>query len=231
MFGSRGSEGCRESWAKALLAKSKPIVDRRDSSVKYYEHPKLLDRYGREGVKEINGWINRLHVARKGIERYGGETEFSYVIVVGDAERSSLYDSGSGVLGAREKLGIVYAFVSKVIENGDSSLDLLEEIQSNTEKWKGRCMASYSSIFVSKTTRVSAVDRTRSISKRCSIVYSGVSGLTVSEERFDDAFEIRVGLMTSEREGVSITVALLRMMREGWFEKSIEEKTSGRRLR
>ena len=77
VFGSRGSEGCRESWAKALLAKSKPIVDRRDSSVKYYENPKLLDRYGRSGVKEINGWINRLHVSRKGIARYGGETEFS----------------------------------------------------------------------------------------------------------------------------------------------------------
>ena len=102
-----------------------------------------------------------------------------YVIVVGDAERSSLYDSGSGVLGAREKLGIVYAFVSKVIENGDSSLDL-EEIQSNTEKWKGRCMASYSSIFALKGSTTCSqwthINQDRSGATPCNRKLKGLSG-------------------------------------------------------
>ena len=121
------------------------------------------------------------------------------MIVVGDAERSSLYDSGSGVLGAREKLGIVYAFVSKVIENGDSSLDLLEEIQSNTEKWKARSMASYSSIFVSKTTTCpqwTELDQYRSGAVSCT---RELSGLTVSANELS-AFEIR-GADDDERRG------------------------------
>ena len=68
--------------------------------------------------------------------------------------------------------------MSDVIENGDSSLDL-EEIQSDTEKWKGRCMALYSSIFALKGSTTcsqwAAIDQHRSGAAPCKRKLNGLS--------------------------------------------------------
>jgi len=149
VFGMQGSYSCQLSWAKALLQKAVPITDGA-SGKKYYENPVLLDRLGADGVKEINGWTNRIHVSN--VQKTVRKVGHSYVIVVGDADRSGLYDSGSGVLGAREKIGLVYEVIREVIRDGESEIDL-ERIRNNIEIWKGTYMAMYVDMFITKYDR------------------------------------------------------------------------------
>ena len=89
--------------------------------------------------------------------------------------------------------------MSDVIEKGDSTLDL-EEIRSNTEKWKARSMASYSSIFVSKTSTCpqwTELDQYRSGAVSCT---RELSDLTVNANDLS-AFKIRGADDDDERGG------------------------------